>query len=123
MNKKMNPKVKELWLTALRSGDYARAEGKLSDGIGYCCLGVLCDIASKQGLGRWDSDLDFYRRYVDIGGDYSQATLTEGVKEWSGLSDYVGRFESGGGHAMSLAAMNDGGASFAMLADTIERYF
>lgn len=28
------------WLDALRSGKYAQTRGKLTDGNGYCCLGV-----------------------------------------------------------------------------------
>jgi len=37
--------VKELWLNALRSGEYGQAEGRLKDSSGrYCCLGVLCEL-------------------------------------------------------------------------------
>lgn len=40
----MNSGYKELWLKALRSGDYSQGEGKLYnvDEDTYCCLGVLC---------------------------------------------------------------------------------
>lgn len=47
----MNPEVKAEWLAALRSGAYKQAQARLFDPEtgGYCCLGVLCDIAEKRG--------------------------------------------------------------------------
>jgi hypothetical protein len=48
----MNPEVKAAWVEALRSGDYGQAQGVLHEVTTdtYCCLGVLCDIAIKQGV-------------------------------------------------------------------------
>lgn len=50
----MDPTLKAEWLTALRSGEYKQVEGYLKrereDGeVGYCCLGVLCDVIAKRG--------------------------------------------------------------------------
>lgn len=68
--------VYHLWLDALRSGKYKQARGCLFDedsyvddsGVeiyndyedesfagGFCCLGVLCDLAVKDGGAAWDS--------------------------------------------------------------------
>lgn len=46
MTTKMNPQLKERWLTALRSGEYKQGRECLrcSDGDKYCCLGVLADV-------------------------------------------------------------------------------
>lgn len=33
--------IAKKWLTALRSGKYKQGYGRLYDGNGYCCLGVL----------------------------------------------------------------------------------
>src|SRR5258708_20271541 len=50
----MNPDVKVKLLAALRSGEYEKTTGRLArksdDGtkIGYCCLGVLSDLAAKR---------------------------------------------------------------------------
>ena len=60
------------WVEALRSGNYPQTQGKLyrsDDGdvftsVGYCCLGVLCDLDDN---GEWDDD-DHYR-YPDHVGD------------------------------------------------------
>jgi hypothetical protein len=52
----MNPEVKDLWVKALRSGEYSQAEGKLcyaskEDGSrSFCCLGVLADLGVKAGV-------------------------------------------------------------------------
>lgn len=40
----MNPSIKKKWVKALRSGRYQQITEQLSDGFGYCCLGVLCKI-------------------------------------------------------------------------------
>jgi hypothetical protein len=44
----VNEEIKEKWITALRSGEYAQTTHMLNDGKGMCCLGVLCDIYSKE---------------------------------------------------------------------------
>ena len=44
----MNDDVRALWIKALRSGEYKQTKECLNDGVGYCCLGVLCDIYQKQ---------------------------------------------------------------------------
>lgn len=46
----MDAKLKDLWLKALRSGEYAQADGMLKSGDGYCCLGVLCHVAKEAGV-------------------------------------------------------------------------
>lgn len=40
------PTVKniEKWVVALRSGEYKQGQCALQNTIGYCCLGVACDI-------------------------------------------------------------------------------
>lgn len=49
MPKRMNKKVKELWVKALRSGDYKQGTGTLRDqNNNFCCLGVLCNIHAQE---------------------------------------------------------------------------
>lgn len=56
-----NAEVMTKWVEALESGDYEQTKGKLHrvepddfEGeevpAGYCCLGVLCDLAVKEGV-------------------------------------------------------------------------
>lgn len=52
--------VYELWLEALRSGKYKQVGGALKDRLatgkmGFCCLGVLCDLAAKDGGDKWET--------------------------------------------------------------------
>jgi hypothetical protein len=45
----MKADIKNAWLEALRSGEYAQTEGELHNvDAGYCCLGVLCDVLVKR---------------------------------------------------------------------------
>lgn len=49
--KKMNPKDKKTWTTALRSGKYKQGSGQLVNYAGdkHCCLGVAqCAIGGRQ---------------------------------------------------------------------------
>jgi hypothetical protein len=49
----MNPEVKIQWLAALRSGGYQQGRRALNSADGFCCLGVLCDLAVKAGVTHW----------------------------------------------------------------------
>lgn len=50
------------WLKALESGRYKQAQDALrelrKDGksYGYCCLGVLCNLAQQDGVGEWKKE-------------------------------------------------------------------
>lgn len=80
----MNPEVKKLWIDALRSGEYKQTKGILrreGGKGGYCCLGVLCDLHAKQGLGNFKDS----NAYADGLGEESSAFLTLGVVRWAGL--------------------------------------
>lgn len=50
----MNKTIKNLWVKALRSGKYKQGRSALChggpQGPCYCCLGVLSDLAVKQGV-------------------------------------------------------------------------
>jgi hypothetical protein len=36
----MDAELKAKWVKALRSGEFEQCRGDLSDGIGFCCIGV-----------------------------------------------------------------------------------
>lgn len=46
----LRSKIMSEWIAALRSGEYAQGEGVLRSGNLYCCLGVLCEVAIKNGI-------------------------------------------------------------------------
>ncbi|HEY4832468.1 MAG TPA: hypothetical protein VIH61_07925, partial [Waddliaceae bacterium] len=55
----MNKKIKKQWLKELRSGEWVQGRGKLMDNQDRaCCLGVLCDIAVREGIIKpWSFDI------------------------------------------------------------------
>ncbi len=97
---KMPARIKELWLTALRSGEYKQVCGKMrvttrmeqhtqdQHGVGHCCLGVLTEIAKAEGhIGRFEINK-------------RNQKLTTHVQQWAGIpSEQVTK----------LITMNDGG--------------
>lgn len=51
----MDKAIKDRWVAALRSGEYEQGVGALSyvdtdEKRKWCCLGVLCDLAQKEGV-------------------------------------------------------------------------
>lgn len=129
----MNPEVKEKWLTALRSGDYAQGKGKLEkiDAEGqstYCCLGVLCDLAAKENI--TERDIGRYTTSTTstdvLYGSNSENFPPMSVVEWAGLSDpnppvLIPEPEGELSRATNLAELNDEkGYTFYQIANVIE---
>lgn len=105
----MNPEVKTRWIEALRSGRYKQTHGRLYDGEGFCCLGVLCDIS---GLGHWDES-NYYTR----GSSQRALDLPPFVAEWAALPSHPRTSDN-----TPLADLNDNaGLTFPQIADIIER--
>lgn len=112
---KLKPEVKTEWLNALRSGEYEQGTGSLCKDGKYCCLGVLCELASKQGVCKKLEGIFSHILY-----DGNDLHLPASVKEWCGFGSnpqgcnaYVnGRY---------LTTMNDiEKKSFTEIADLIE---
>jgi hypothetical protein len=121
----MNADIKKRWIDALRSGGYQQTTGVLhdEDANGFCCLGVLCDIAVKEGVVK-SAEL----RAVESGDrdgrrvtayDYEFGVLPDSVKVWADIPvsnpDVI--IDN---RQTSLAEENDGGKTFSEIADIIE---
>lgn len=78
----MKPEIKAAWIAALRSGDYDQGREKLRTGDQFCCLGVLCDIASKQGLGEWIPSGEF-----KVGDRHELLLPPQAIADWAELGD------------------------------------
>lgn len=100
------------WVEALRSGEYEQDRENLRSMLGYCCLGVLCDISKA---GQWEGD----HYQCDRQGDECDGYLPRGVRQVTGVQSAAGAIFSREG-LTSLASMNDDGATFEEIADTIE---
>lgn len=110
----MNPEIKAKWVAALRSGEYQQGRERLrAANDKFCCLGVLCDIHSKETGTPWQyGDID---RNVYCG---KTAFLPESVADWAELT-HVGPYIQSIG---SLTNLNDGGSTFPQIADLIEKH-
>ena len=113
----MNPEIKAQWLAALRSGEYRQGKGELEGSGGrFCCLGVLCHLAHKQGVVERTDGPEGQGWYDD-----EDARLPYSVRDWSGMTSDIGLIEEG---KASLVFLNDlDGRTFDQIADVIEKEF
>ena len=115
----MNERIKQLWIHALRSGEYQQGKGGLRpDDEGFCCLGVLCDLHSQETGKNWDVD-----QY-----DGQSGVLPDSVCIWADLIDLESGFPNVDPKVMTphsvgtLAHHNDNlNFTFQEIADIIER--
>lgn len=142
----MHKAIRDRWVAALRSGEYEQGVGALSyvdtdEKRKWCCLGVLCDLAQKDGVvtsqvsevGPWNSDPEhgqFLGFGTDCHGDDSEmSALPPEVVDWArvGVANPIVRHL---GVRASLAEFNDGRdgsdgnpiepLNFSQIADLIE---
>jgi len=129
----MKKEIADLWIAALESGEYAQTTGSLQRVVeatenykkippGFCCLGVLCEVAIKHGL-KITKELDRNNNglmWYDSNTDYTPPT----VQKWSGMKSQSGEFScvidddkdwAGG----ELTDLNDSGKTFEEIAEII----
>lgn len=103
----------KLWVEALRSGEYRQCQNLLSDGTGFCCLGVLCEVAIASGVEVEKIDA---AGGIAYGGEVE--ALPRAVQDWAGLLHSAGNFGEGD---RQLTVWNDRlGKTFLEIADIIE---
>jgi hypothetical protein len=99
----MKPNKRNLhkWAKALESGEYQQTTSTLRDENGYCCLGVACEVALKNGV----------KMHVEMGEDSwrydtEEASLPKAVQEWLGVdnSDPLLNFD---GEEITAISAND----------------
>lgn len=129
----LNPEVKKKWVDALRSGEYKQGHGQLRGGAQqgkYCCLGVLCDVAAKEGLGAWSANAFVAIVPDNAPRDWSAVALPNAIRRWAHVNQFlpgspVVTVKNGDGVSQpfqaSLVHLNDGMCwSFEQIADIIE---
>lgn len=95
----MDAALKARWVEALRSGEYKQGKLDFERNGRFCCLGVLCKIAGKP-------------------------TNIDGQSNWGFIYEAFGpgEIDDPEGRRWPLIRMNDGGRSFAEIADYIEAH-
>lgn len=129
----MDPRVKNLWLEELRSGRHEQTRGVLCDADGHkCCLGVLADLAVREGVVESRPVPTHERGLVSGYGESAEShTLPPEIQEWAGLTSDSPRVSIPEGveigewklstHEPHLTTLNDSAHwSFEQIADVIE---
>jgi hypothetical protein len=118
------------WVEALESGEYQQGVGYLHnrDNNLFCCLGVACDLAYKDGAvtkhevnedDSWASP----KWAVRYGSPKLSSVLPYEVVEWLGIASAIPSVEYDGGRT-ELTVLNDGhGCSFAEIAQFIRNEY
>ena len=118
--KKLTPEqVQKKWIKALRSRNYKQTNGVLHFEEGFCCLGVLCDLAVKAKVIPAPTEDDYGGVTYGKKGDSYDTLLPKAVKRWAGLKSSNGCYVKDD-IVFSLDELNDDGMSFAMIANIIE---
>lgn len=108
------------WTDALRSGRYRQGRMYLcttpipNEDSQFCCLGVLCDLYRNELERKTGAD-DGITLYDD-----EEAHLPPKLQDKFGISEMGHLFEES---FDNLAKLNDGGSTFAEIADIIEKNF
>lgn len=131
----MDSGFKQMWVRALRSGKYEQATGALRREVGFCCLGVLCDVYDsdkwrepipREDLEDGSDDEDFKWSYADECNNYMYditEVLPVHITRIAGLAAQNPEVPYGiDGEMTSLASINDNGATFSEIADLIETH-
>jgi len=111
--------VQKKWIKALRSEKYEQGRYVLRSSNGFCCLGVLCDLAVKAKVIPKPTVDDYYGYIYGKTGDSNGSLLPRAVKRWAGLNSQNGSYEEDG-VPCSLDELNDYGMPFAKIASIIE---
>ena len=125
----MDTRIKYRWVEALRSGKYKQTTGQLNKkGEGFCCLGVLCEIAVEDGvILRYPAGEDTGYGGEDTGYGFSDlmefSVLPKAVQEWAGIDSSAGEFPEAGSKRSLISLNDDDHLSFAEIADVIEENF
>lgn len=129
----IDPTIKTAWVKALRSGDYTQTTENLQDENGFCCLGVLCELAVEAGIVQRESEPNLFGEisYGPAGthphsGGWSDAVLPQVVMDWVGFraGNNLGEFDAPDDfeYSTALTELNDNGHDFDFIADVIEKH-
>jgi hypothetical protein len=121
----MKPEIKAEWLEELTK--HKQAKDVLRNEEGMCCLGVLCEVASRHTIGTWEKHEKGYDHQFSFScelEDVESLILPDAVRTWADIdtSGYM-PFQDKQNQQMSLAVANDFGCTFAQISDLIKHFF
>lgn len=108
----MKQKIARLLSKALKSGDYPQTKERLRDPLGFCCLGVLCNLHAQAHPRIAKRERN---PYVYMG---EAKVLPIEVMRWAGMTSC-----EGGYGADTLTGINDDGVSFKKIASIIDKHW
>lgn len=114
------------WVDALRSGKYKQCRSYLNKGDAYCCLGVACEVAFKNGVAVEIVNLNENTSNAEAIRSYNKNTidLPTVVKEWLGFEQHSPTVRLSNNREEFLTNLNDSYKfSFEQIADLIEAQF
>lgn len=115
----MKKEVADKWVAELRSGKYEQGKGYLNKDGKFCCLGVLCDLAAKEGeVSKIDADIPS-GKYIQYDKSLKFAPIS--VRTWSGLRTSGGAFRYSDKNFELYSLNDDDGLSFEEIANVIEK--
>lgn len=103
----------EKWVKALRSGKYKQGKEQLCNEDGYCCLGVAAIIAGATPIQLGD------KQWLAVNSAVGHAFATE-KPFLKNIPEQLKGMNNKDIISGKVAALNDGGKSFAEIADWIE---
>lgn len=114
-------KLQKTWLDALKSGEYHQTYtflAKKTNRWGYCCLGVACEVAIKEGI---PLKVKKRGRRKCYGESEEQGVLPVELVEELHLRNDIGSFHVNG-NGGALTEMNDDGKTFKEIANFILKH-
>ena len=112
------------WLKALESGEYTQCQNLLSKKTNkwnYCCLGVACEVAIKNGI-ELPVLIDKEQKTKLYGKEHESSCLPKKVVEALQLNGDIGDFSIEGIDETALSELNDDGKSFKEIASFIRKH-
>lgn len=121
----MNQVIKEKWIDALLNGGYEQGTNCLRSADNkFCCLGVLTDLAAKEGIVSWEDQLMTHKGVEVYHVEHEFAVLPEDVQVWAGLGSDCPSFRLDGCSMPNLLTeVNDEGMPFLEIANIIREQF
>lgn len=122
----MKPEIADKWVEALRSGKYEQCTTVLrSTDNKFCCLGVLCELAVKEGVIPPAEIINQNEYYIYD--KYYYGVLSNQVMDWAGMKNnngwYGNKKDSNGDTIETIALYKHNDVdkmNFNQIADIIE---